>query len=399
MAAPKRLPFIFTAGQGVIKIYMLTEINEDQLKAVTELLQTYLLYAVLALAIILGAIALIIRLKKPENLKKFASLAVGIVLGFSLCVIFAIMSLTLARYTIKNEINTNFWLATALVISVVAFGIVAYALKMTASKAFKPFAITALSVIAIYSVILVIVLPATGDDFEPGNAPLLSSAAANTALYYILSAVLIALLILTAVFGKTDASYGTRSITYAAACIATSFALSYIKFFELPQAGSVTLASLVPVMLYSYMFGARNGVLCGVVYGLLQFMQSPQFNQPMQFFLDYPIAFGFVGLAGAFRGKFKGKQAVEFLAGGILVAIFRYASHLVSGIFVFYTYGGDQNPVIYSMVYNSFVFVDIAIALAVAMVMFASRSFRAQINKSSGIYERDAEYSAANGKQ
>ena len=80
MAAPKRLPFIFTAGQGVIKIYMLTEINEDQLKAVTELLQTYLLYAVLAIAIILGAIALIIRLKKPENLNKFDSLAVGIVL-------------------------------------------------------------------------------------------------------------------------------------------------------------------------------------------------------------------------------------------------------------------------------------------------------------------------------
>ena len=72
---------------------------------------------------------------------------------------------------------------------------------------------------------------------------------------------------------------------------------------------------------------------------------------------------------------------------------------LVTGIFVFYTYGGDQNPVIYSMVYNSFVFVDIAIALAVAMVMFASRSFRAQINKSSGIYEQDAEYSAANGNQ
>lgn len=360
---------------------MLTEINEEQLDLVIGLLQSYLLYAVIALVVIIAAIAVIIKIKNPDKLKQFASIATGVIVGFSLCIIFSIMALTLARYTLKGRINTNFWLSTALVIAVVIAGIAAYVLKAVNSKAFKPFLLAAIALIAVYSIVLIIVLPATDAAYDPANSPIGGSATSKNVIYYGLSALLVAVLILVAVFGKKQTNAGTRSITYAAVCIATSFALSYVKFFELPQAGSVTLASCVPIMLYSYMFGARNGVLCGIIYGFLQFMQSPQFYQPMQFFLDYPIAFGFIGFAGIFRDKFKGNQTLEIIAGGLLYGIFRYLSHLVSGVFVFYTYAGDLNPVVYSLAYNSFVFVDIAIALVVTCVMFASKAFRAQINK------------------
>lgn len=365
------LPFVIL--MRIEEFFMLNSIDEEQLDLIIGLLQSYFLYAVIALAVILGTIFILIRLCKPENIKKFSPLAFGIIIGFSLLIIFTIISLTLTRYTIKGRIDTNFWLLTGLVIGAVVLSAVAYVLKTINSPAFKPFVIISLGAAAVYSLILVTAIPAVAEYYEPSQ----------TTLYYILSTALIAILALSAFLGKKTYSGGTRTITYAAACIATSFALSYLKFFELPQGGSITFASLVPIMIYSYMFGTKNGVLCCTVYGLLQFMQSPQLFQPMQFFLDYPIAFGFIGLTGLLRGRIKNVAPLEFLAGGIIAAAFRFVSHFISGIFVFYTYAGDQNPLAYSLVYNSFVFVDIAIALAVGMLLFASKSFKAQLTKTS----------------
>ena len=79
---------------------------------------------------------------------------------------------------------------------------------------------------------------------------------------YILTVVLIAVIgVVTFVFGKTQECNHTKSIVYAAVTIAASFALSYIRLFELPQGGSVTLASLLPLMIYSYVFGIRKVLL------------------------------------------------------------------------------------------------------------------------------------------
>lgn len=46
--------------------------------------------------------------------------------------------------------------------------------------------------------------------------------------------------------------------------------------------GSITLASMLPLMVYSYMFGARKGVFAGLIYGVLQFIQNPQVYEWMQ---------------------------------------------------------------------------------------------------------------------
>ncbi|MBR2384770.1 MAG: energy-coupled thiamine transporter ThiT, partial [Clostridia bacterium] len=69
-------------------------------------------------------------------------------------------------------------------------------------------------------------------------------------------------------------------------CVALSFALSYIKLFEMPQGGSVTLFSMLPIMLFSYIYGMKKGLLVGVIYGLLQAVQDPYIIHPAQFLLD-----------------------------------------------------------------------------------------------------------------
>ena len=65
-----------------------------------------------------------------------------------------------------------------------------------------------------------------------------------------------------------------------------SFALSYVRIFRLPMGGSITFASMLPFMLYSYMYGTKKGVLAGLVYGVLQAVQDPWIIHPAQFALD-----------------------------------------------------------------------------------------------------------------
>lgn len=99
--------------------------------------------------------------------------------------------------------------------------------------------------------------------------------------------------------------------------------------YRMPQGGSVTIAGLVPLMWFALRRGLKYGVFAGFVYGLIHaILPGSYIIHPVQGLLDYPIAFGALGLAGAFRG---------IPIAGIAVAIIgRFLSSLVAGI-VFFT--------------------------------------------------------------
>lgn len=199
---------------------------------------------------------------------------------------------------------------------------------------------------------------------------------------YVSTVVLVAIVAGLGVFcGKDDKKgFDSKSITYAAICIALSFALSYIRIVKLPQGGSVTIASLLPLMIYSYMFGTKKGVFAGFIYGILQAVQDPWIVHPAQFLLDYPIAFAAIGLAGIFAGKDFLPQ-IKFVAGGIVASVLRYAAHIFSGAFAFSEYAGDEGAWVYTLTYNSFVFVDIAIVLVVGAIIFSMPSVNKEIER------------------
>jgi thiamine transporter len=95
--------------------------------------------------------------------------------------------------------------------------------------------------------------------------------------------------------------WNTKTLALGAMCIALSTVLSLIKLFELPNGGSVTPASMLPMMLFSYVYGTVPGLLLGAVYGLLQFLFGGWFLSVPQMLMDYPIAFAMIGLAGLFN--------------------------------------------------------------------------------------------------
>ena len=171
--------------------------------------------------------------------------------------------------------------------------------------------------------------------------------------------------------------------SFAAVCIAMSFALSYLKVVEMPQGGSITIASLLPLMIYSYMFGTKKGVLAGFIYGILQAFQDTYILHPAQFLLDYPVAFSAIGLAGMFaRVDALRFPQVKFLLGAIVAAAGRFLSHFLSGIFAFGTFATIEPVWLYSLIYQAgYVLPDIAIAIVLGVIVFSSKSFLSVVNR------------------
>ena len=164
----------------------------------------------------------------------------------------------------------------------------------------------------------------------------------------------------------------------------------------MPQGGSLTLASLLPLMIYCCMFGTRRGTIACLIYGVLQAVQDPWIIHPMQFLLDYPLAFGMVGISGIFIEKkvFKNKKILGFLLGGVVAVIGRFICHVLSGVFAFSVWANLEKystVLAYSMAYNSFAFIDMVIALAAGSMLFMSKAFTAQMEKSSDIGEAKKE--------
>ena len=146
---------------------------------------------------------------------------------------------------------------------------------------------------------------------------------------------LFTLIILAAIMAGMSISRKTwtaKSLAYAALSIALAFVLSYVKLFRMPNSGSVTLASMLPLMLFSAAYGVGPGLLAGAAYGLLQYVQGGYFVHPIQFLLDYPLAFALIGLAGVYKYLPKSWSKWSLYAAMVLGALGRCVSATLAGI-------------------------------------------------------------------
>ncbi|MGN0771870.1 MAG: energy-coupled thiamine transporter ThiT [Christensenellales bacterium] len=263
-------------------------------------------------------------------------------------------------------------LLAALIVAGVVIGLVR-------KEYFKTFSLVALATVLAYAVaiaIYFIVQTSKDGEYSQKYQALLIGVFAVAVLAIVIIAVM--------VDRKSDrpGKEQTLSVVYAAICVAMAFGLSYVRVFKAPYGGSITLASLLPIALYSYMFGPKKGVVCGLVYGILQAVQDPWIVHPIQFLLDYPLAFAMVGLlAGILREKLKTLPA--FALGVVIAIVARYLCHLISGAVYFGEYAADygfSNPWVYSLAYNAlYVFPDGAITLACGCALLASKAMNNQI--------------------
>lgn len=344
---------------------------------------------------------LIVALARREKFSTFAKntlialfvilLAIGLT-----CLVLEIIKSYSQSYAEDNWLNREGLIThvliplTVLVVSLLASATALFIVSKKANPETKQLTFrktfTVLGIINLIILIVSGVLMAIFYDMQYKNDGYYNSdtASVNQPVLYISVVLLIVVIIaLGFILNRNEKPIDTHCIALAGITVAMSFGLSYVKLFELPQGGSVTLFSLLPIMIFSYVYGTKKGVFVCLIYGILQAIQDPWIIHPAQFLLDYPIAFSAIGLSGMF-GKVKAFSKVPqiaFLLGGIIASVLRFSSHVLSGVFAFEAYAEGLNPWIYSLGYNSFVFVDIAIVLGIGLIVFSSKAFMREMEK------------------
>jgi thiamine transporter len=149
--------------------------------------------------------------------------------------------------------------------------------------------------------------------------------------------------------------------------------LSLIVVYTLPQGGSITAASMVPILWLSLRRGPKIGIAAGVLYGLIQLGLLPYVIDPMQLLLDYPLAFGVLGVAGFFQ-----KYPVAGSAVGISG---RFIMHFIAGVIYWAPIEAPTlNPFVYSAVYNgSYILPELVISGFVLYLLQKSNVLRAYL--------------------
>ena len=189
-------------------------------------------------------------------------------------------------------------------------------------------------------------------------------------------------------------STNLTTLTECAIMLALSFALSCAKLFEMPMGGSVTVASMLPVMLISIKYGVSTGLATCFVYSLTQLMQAvasanvfPYCENPTTLVLcilfDYVVPFTVLGLAGLFhKMKLTKNTEINIYIGIISVVVLRFLCHFITGVAIWGQWAPEgMGKYLYSFLYNgSFLSLDFIICIVCAVLMFRKAELRKLVN-------------------
>lgn len=142
------------------------------------------------------------------------------------------------------------------------------------------------------------------------------------------------------------------------------FAVLAMFKFTLPfniAGGSISL-SMLPIIVLAILRGPQIGILAGVLAGFIDFLLEPYSVSALQVILDYPVAFGLLGLAGllsaAVLGQSKAEGAspkliVSVLLAAIIGGLARLLAHFLSGVLFFAdNTPAGSNVIVYSLTYQ-----------------------------------------------
>jgi len=169
-------------------------------------------------------------------------------------------------------------------------------------------------------------------------------------------------------------------ITRIGIALALATILKMLRLYHLPQGGSITLGSMIPILLIAFMYGPEVGCLTGFLYGVITFILDPYIMHPVQVLFDYPLPFMALGIAGFFKNN---KRL------GTSIAIFvRFICHYISGVAFFGSFApAGVSPLIYSLTINlpmmgieGIICLIILTALPIEKIIYSSSTNTASAN-------------------
>ena len=165
----------------------------------------------------------------------------------------------------------------------------------------------------------------------------------------------------------------TKQLVFCAAAMALAFITSYIKIWNMPWGGSVTLCSMLFIVLAANWYGPGTGIFVGLAYGILQFIQEPYVLSFFQVCCDYILAFAALGIAGFFA-----KSRHGLLKGYIAAVLARGAFHALGGYLYWMDYMPENFPQalksVYPIAYNySYLLVEAVITIVLISIPAVSK--------------------------
>ena len=256
------------------------------------------------------------------------------------------------------EFSPALWIALAvLVIGGICLAVL---LKNKETRSKNKWIIIGVSVVTLLALVVVAAVAIPAAELEEGTADMfLYQGWFWTAVMCVILVVVLALLLKKQV-------WTAKMLAIGAVCVALAVILSAIRLYRLPNGGSITPASMLPIFVFSWIYGVPAGVTVGLVHGVLQLTMGAYVLHPIQFLLDYILPFSMLGFAGLFH-----KQDIKGLYLGIWVGGFlRFVMHVLSGVFFFASYAPEgQSPVVYSVLYNgSYLLPDLVITTLIVVI-------------------------------
>lgn len=169
----------------------------------------------------------------------------------------------------------------------------------------------------------------------------------------------------------------TRRLTESAVMIALATVLSMVQVYSLPNGGSITACSMVPLVLIAMRYDLKWSLFVGFVHSVLQLFLGLGAVRGLTLgttvavvLLDYTFAFTVLGLSGVFKNRIK-NQAIAAAAGGALGCLLRFACHFLSGWLIWAVLWPPEGmlPAVYSLTYNGSYMLPEAIITAVVSAL------------------------------
>ena len=179
---------------------------------------------------------------------------------------------------------------------------------------------------------------------------------------------------------QTKTSKHLVAMTECSIMIALSAVLSIVKLVDMPYGGSVTIASMLPIVIAVFRHGIAWGIGTALVSSTVQLflgLNTLSYFSTWQsivvlILLDYIVAFGAFALSGAFK-RVEKRQNYAVLYGILLSSVLRYICHVISGATIWAGLSIPTNAaLVYSLSYNATYMVPETIILVTVGIYLTS---------------------------
>jgi thiamine transporter len=194
---------------------------------------------------------------------------------------------------------------------------------------------------------------------------------------------------------KSQQSKKILALTQSAIFIALATVLSFLPVYKMPMGGSVTLASMLPILFIGLKFGYKWGFASSGIFALIQISQALIEGDVFVYcttfgtvlicaLFDYIVPFGILGFSAFAKPKEEKKLSIvkASITFGVIITA-RFVCHYITGVAIWGQWAPDgMGKFLYSLLYNGqYMLPELIITLVIAVFLMSSTQIEKLLTK------------------